>query len=131
MRKIFIPTPGVSFKSTKNLKSHLVQSNVYPLVRDLGSTKCQNKRYHVCYNVKRNECFQSYHFNTEYKINHKFQCNDKCLVNLITCKFCWKHIQQTVDRLRLCLNNYEENNREAEKGLEHKKAYLFNHFKTE
>ena len=118
----------MSFKSTKNF---LVQSKIYPLVRVLGSTKCQNKRCHVCYDVRGNECFQSYHFNTKYKINHKFHCNDKCLVNLITCKFCWKHIQQIVDRLRLCLNNYKENNREAEKALDHKKAYLFNHFKTE
>ena len=99
-RKIFTPPHFVSFKSARNLKSHHVKSKIYPLVWVIGSTKCQNKRGQVCYSIRETDCFQSYNLNIEHKVNHKFHCNDKCLVYLLTCKFCWKqYVRQIVDRL--------------------------------
>ena len=83
-----------------------MQSNICPLVRVIGSTKCQNKRFQVCYNIRESDLFQSYHLNTEYKTNHKFHCNDKCFVHLLTCKVCGKqYAGQTVDKFRLGCNN--------------------------
>ena len=107
-KKIFTPPPFVSFKSAINLRSHLVRSKIYPLVSVIVSTKCQNKRCQVCYNVRETDCSQSYHLNSEYKINHKFHCNDKCWVYyLLTWKVCWKeqYVEETVDRFRLRWKN--------------------------
>ena len=107
-KKIFTPPPFVSFKSAINLRSHLVRSKIYPLVSVIVSTKCQNKRCQVCYNVRETDCFQSYHLNSEYKINHKFHCNDKCWVYyLLTWKVFWKeqYVEETVDRFRLRWKN--------------------------
>ena len=46
------------------------------------------------------------HDRTTYKINHKFVCNEKCLIYLITCKKCSKQfIGQTIDTFRSCWND--------------------------
>ena len=38
---------------------------------------------------------------TNYKINHRFDCNGKCLVYLITCNKCLKqYVRQTADMFR-------------------------------
>ena len=101
-------------------------SNIYPLVRVVGSIKCQIKRCHICYNVREADCFQSYHLDIECKINHKFLCNNKCLVYLLICKIsCTQYVEQTVNIFRLLWNNYKENNRIDAKGSEHKLAYFF------
>ena len=100
VKNVFTLSPIVLFKSAWNLRSHLVRSKSYLLVRVVGSIKYQNKRCQVCCNVRETECSQSYHLNTEFKINCKFHCNDKCLVYLLTCKVCWKqHVGETVDRI--------------------------------
>ena len=42
-----------------------------------------------------------------YKINHRFDCNDKCLVYLLTCNKCKKqYTGQTTDNFRGRWNNY-------------------------
>ena len=110
VRKIFSPLQFASFKPPRYLASHLLRFAIYPLVKlkVVGSTKCQNKRYQVCYNVRETDCSQSYHLNSEYKINHKFHCNDKCWVYyLLTWKVCWKeqYVEETVDRFRLRWKN--------------------------
>ena len=41
----------------------------------------------------------------EFKINHCFNCNEKCLIYLLTCKVCLKqYVGQTVDEFRLRWN---------------------------
>ena len=44
VKEVFIPAPYVSFRSTRNLKSFLVRSKVYPLERKIGSEKCYDKK---------------------------------------------------------------------------------------
>ena len=43
IKKIFLFDPFVSFRSTRNLKSYLVRSKIYPLERKVGSKKCKGK----------------------------------------------------------------------------------------
>ena len=42
-----------------------------------------------------------------YIINHKFNCNDKCLVYLLTYNCCKKYGGQTIDEFRCRSNNYK------------------------
>ena len=48
VKKVFSPAPFDSFISTRNLKSYLVRSNIYPLERKFCFQKCKSKRYLVC-----------------------------------------------------------------------------------
>ena len=42
----------------------------------------------------------------EHKIDHCFNCNEKCLFYLLTCKVCLKqYVGQIVDKFRLKWNN--------------------------
>ena len=50
--------------------------------------------------------------NNTYKINHQFNCNEKCLVYLLTCNKCFKqYAWQTVDEFRRRWDNYKSNDR--------------------
>ena len=72
-----------------------------------GSFKCGSKRCEVCLNVNETSTFASTVTCGTYIINHKFNCNDKCLVYLLTCNCCKKqYVFQTDDKFRFRWNNY-------------------------
>ena len=53
----------------------------------------------------------------EYRINHEFNCDSKCVIYLMTCKVCNKqYVGQTCDRFRLRFNNYASCQRKAASG---------------
>ena len=60
VNKVFSPAPFVSFSSTRNWKSYLVRSKIYPLERKISSGKCKSKRCLVCSNVSKTDVFQSF-----------------------------------------------------------------------
>ena len=71
----------------------------------------------MCENVLETNTFTCSNDKTTYKINHKFDCDKKCLVYLITCNKCLKqYVGQTVYMLRLQLNNYKDNYRKFDRG---------------
>ena len=70
----------VSFRGASKLGSYLVRAKLYPLGRSVGSFKCNIKRCQVCLNVAETKTFSSPVTKKEYKIDHKFNCNDKCLI---------------------------------------------------
>ena len=78
VKKLFSPGPMVSFRSARKLSSYLVRANFYPLVRDLGSCKCGKKRCQVCQSVVETDSFTSTSTGKTYKINHQFNCSNKC-----------------------------------------------------
>ena len=59
-RSVFTPAPLISFRTARNLRSHLVRSKLYPLKRTTGSYKCNNPRCQVRNNVKQCYEFSSY-----------------------------------------------------------------------
>ena len=68
----------------------------------------------------------------EHKIKHCFDCNEKCLIYLLTCKFCLKqYVGQTVDEFRLRWNNYRSYNRKHKRSEPCIKEYLFENFNEE
>ena len=62
-------------------------------------------------------------------INHKFNCNGKCLVYLLTCNCCKKeYVGQTVDEFRFRWNNYKSNCRKHQRGETCMQQHLHEHF---
>ena len=112
IKKAFTPKPMVSFCSPRKLSGYLLRAKLYPLEIKVGSFKCKGKRCQTCLNVNEMDSFDSSVTQEDYKINHCFNCNEKCLIYLLTCKVCLKrYVRQTVDKFRLRWNNYNSNNR--------------------
>ena len=128
-KRVFTPAPFVSFRSTRNLKSFLVRPKVYPLERKVGSAKCDGKHCLVCLNINETDTFESFQTKQKYKINTHLNCNDKCLIYLLSCKVRGlQDVGSTSDKFRFRWNNYKENDRKALRGEEHMQLELFGHF---
>ena len=98
----------------RNLKSYLVRSNIYPLEAKFGSENWKSKLCLVCLNLSETDVFET---KEQYKINHQLNCNDKCLIYLLSCKVCgFQYVRSISDKFRLGWNNYTENNRKAKSG---------------
>ena len=66
---------------------------------------------------------------TNFKINHRFDCNERSLIYLITCNRCLKqYIVQTVDEFRNRRNNYKDNATKFERGEHCMQRHLYEHF---
>ena len=62
-------------------------------------------------------------------INHHLNCNDKCLIYLLSCKVCGlQYVGSATDKLRLRWKNSKENDRKALRGEEHVQPELFEYF---
>ena len=132
VRTVFTPSPFVASRSARNLKSFLVRSKVYLLERTVGSSKCGSKRWQVCLNVSETDIFWSFQTKRQYKINHHLDCNDKCLICLLSCKICGlQYVGSTTDIFRLRWNNYKDNDGKVQRGEEHMQPELFEHFHSE
>ena len=82
VKKVFQPGPMVLFGSPRNLNSYLVRNKMYPMERKTGSCTCKGNMCQVYLNVSEKETFTSTVTHMSYKINHSFDCNDKCLIYL-------------------------------------------------
>ena len=112
VKSVFTPAPITSFRSARKLSSYLVRAKLYPLERSVGSVQCKGKRCQTCHNVKETQTFTSTTTDKTFKINHQLNCNDKCLVYLLTCNVCLKqYAGQTVEEFRYRWNNYKNNGR--------------------
>ena len=101
IKRTFTPEPIVSYRSAHKLSSYFVRAKLYPIERKVGSYKCKGKRCEVCKNVLETDTFTCSNDQTTCKIYHKFDCNEKCLVYLITCNKCLKqYVGQIVDMFR-------------------------------
>ena len=101
VKKVFTPSPIVSFRSARKLNSYTVRAKLYPLERIVGSYNCKSKRCQVCHNITEADSFTCSNDETSFKINHRFDCNERCSIYLITCNRCLKqYVGQTVDEFR-------------------------------
>ena len=85
VKEILTPGPMVLFRGARKLGSYLLSDKLCPLERSAGSFKGNGKRCQVCLNVTETKTSSSAVTKKEYNINHKFNCNDKCLIYLLTC----------------------------------------------
>ena len=80
--------------------------------RVVESTKCGKKRCEVWVNVSETNTFSSNVICETYKINHKLNCDDDCLIYLSPCKYCGKqYVGETSGSFRYRWNNYKDNDR--------------------
>ena len=129
VKEVFSSQPMVSFRSARKLTSYLVRAKVYPLERRVGSYKCCCNRYQICQSITETETFICNNDQTSYKINHSFDCNEKCLIYLLTCNCCQKqYVGQTVDIFRNRGNNYKNNARKFIRGEHCMQRHLHEHF---
>ena len=77
VKRIFTPQPMVSYWNARKLSSYPARSKLYPMERKVGSCKCNGKRCEVCKNVLETDTFTCSNDQTTYKINRKFDCNQK------------------------------------------------------
>ena len=132
VKNVFNPGPMISFRGARKLNSYLVRAKLYPLERSVGSFKCRNRRCQVCDNVTETTTFKSSVTSNEYKINHSFNCNEKCLIYLLTCKTCKKqYVGKTCDSFRFRWNNYKDNNRKFLRGQSCMQQHIYEHFSSE
>ena len=80
IQKVFSPPPVVSYRSSRKIKDYIVRFKLYPLERNVGCGGCGNGRCHVSKNIKVTDTFDSFTTKKSYKLNQKFDCNDKCLI---------------------------------------------------
>ena len=104
-----------SHRSTRKIKDYIVRSKFYPLERNVGCGGCRNGRCQVCKNIKVSDTFDSFTTKKSYKMNHKFDCIDKCLIYLFSCRTCSKHYMgKTTDCFKYRWYNYKMEARKAE-----------------
>ena len=70
----------ISFRNARNLRSHLIRAKLYPVERNIGTRKCGNVRCGDCDNIEVSDSFTSNVTGEEFRINHRFTCNDNCLI---------------------------------------------------
>ena len=101
IKQTFTPVPMVSYRSSRKLSSYLVRAKLYPIDRIVGSEGCGKKRCEVCVNVCETDTFSCTVTGETFKINHKLNCDDKCLIYLFTCKYCGKqYVGETTGEFR-------------------------------
>ena len=82
VKKVFSSKPMISFRSARKLSSYLVRAELYSIDRTDGSFECTKKCCEVCKNIDITDSFTSSVTQNTYKINHKLNCDDKCLIYL-------------------------------------------------
>ena len=98
VKNVFTSKPIILFRKARKMNRYLVRAKLYPEERTKGSFKCGSKRFEVCLNVNETSTFASTVTGETSIINHKFNCNHKCLVYLLTCNCCKKqYVGQAVN----------------------------------
>ena len=112
VKRVFTPKPMISFRSARKLSSYLVRAKLYPTERIVGSYKCGGKRCEVCINVNETSTFTSTVTGETYITNHRFDCNERCLVYLLSFnKYKMPYVGQTIDQFQSRWNNYKSDSR--------------------
>ena len=102
---------------------------LYPLQRTVESFKCNKPQCEVCINGIETDTFASTATGENFKINYKFNCDDKCLIYLLTCNQCRRqYVGQTVDSFCFRWNNFKCNYHKHAKDESVKQQHLYDHF---
>ena len=109
------------------VRSYLVSTKLYPTDRNVGPYKCGGKRCEVCTNINEASAFTSTVTGKIQIRNHRLDCNERCLVYLLTydkCKI--QYVGKTIDQSVSRWNNYKSDSGIATSLQQH----LFYHFCT-
>ena len=113
-KKVFPDVPMIGFKVNKNLKAHLVRSQL-PDLDEVGRSKPYGGKRppsHLSENMKDTCTFQNKHLNEVHKIYKKYKCNSKMAVYLIEYEICGEqYTGSTKTMFRSRANNYKSTQR--------------------
>ena len=109
-----------------------MRAKLYPLDRVVGSTKCGKKRCEVCVNVSETNSFTSNVTGETHKTNHKLNCDDNCLIYLLSYK-CYEkqYVGETTDSFRYKWNNFKYNDEKNSRKETCMQEYLLKPFNME
>ena len=131
VKNSFLPRPMVSFRGVHKFSTYLVKAKSYPLHRKLGSKKCAKNRCGVCDYVTDTDTFASTVTGESFKINHQLNCDDRCIIYLLTCKQCQKqYTRETKDDFRYRWNNYKSKSRKFDRKESCIQEHLYKHFSS-
>ena len=108
-KKVFPDVPMAGFKINKNLKAHLVRSQLPDLYQAGRSKPCGGKRppCDLCEDMNGTCSFKSKHLDEAHKINKKCNCNSKMAVYLKECQICVEqYTGSKKTKFRSKVNNY-------------------------
>ena len=113
-KKVFPDVTMIGFKIDKNLKTHLIRSQL-PDLDEVGRSKSYGRKKplcHLCENMKDTCTFKSKHLNELHKINKEYNCYSKMVVYLIECEICGEqYTGSTKTKFRSTANNYNSTHR--------------------
>lgn len=119
----------MSFKTGRSVKNLLVRAKIQPLVRETGCRKCRKARCLTCRNMRDTDTFACRVDGKQYTVNHRLDCDTKCVVYLLTCKTCGlQYVGQTTDKFRLRWNNYKACQKKAIRNESHTQVFFHQHF---
>ena len=109
------------------VRSYLVSTKLYPTDRNVGPYKCGGKRCEVCTNINEASAFTSTVTGKIYIRNHRVDCNERCLIYLLTCDKCKiQYVGKAIDQSVSRWNNYRSDSGRATSLQQH----LFYYFCT-
>ena len=128
LKYLFTPGPMVSFRTSRKISSSLVRAKLYPLERLVGSFNFKRPCCQICTYVNETDSLSSTVAGETYRINHKFDCMEKCLIYLLTGNKCRKqYVGETDDTFRYRWNYYRSNSKYAH-GISCMQEHLYEHF---
>ena len=82
-------------------------------------------------NVSETNTFISNVTGETYKINQKLNCDDNCLIYLLSCKRCRKtYVWETTDNFRYRWNNYKDSDRKHSRKESCMQEHFFKYFNS-
>ena len=89
------------------------------------------KTVEVCDYVTDTDTFTSNVTEESFKINHQLNCDDRCIIYLLTCKQCQKqYTGETTDDFRYRWNNCKSNPRKFDRKESCMQEHLYRHFSS-
>ena len=117
--------------SPRKVSSYLVRVKLYQLHRKVGSKKCAKNRCEICDYVTDTDTFISTVSGESFKINHQLNCDDICLIYLLTCKQCHKqYTGETTDDFRYRWNSYNSSSRKFDRKEPCMQEHPYKHFSS-
>ena len=85
VKRVFTPKPLIPLQNAGKLGSFVARAKLYSAEKTVGSCKYGEKRREVYINVNKTSTYTSTVARETYITNHRFNCNEGCLVYYLTC----------------------------------------------
>ena len=103
-----------------------------PLHHKVGSRKLAKNRCEICDYATDADVFTSTLTGGSFEINHQLNCDERCIMHLLTCKQCQnQYTEEITDDFRYRWNTYKSSCREFYRKESYMLEYLYIHFSSD